>query len=400
MLNQFISSNADTLRQVYIELTPLCNNVCIGCGNVFMHDDMGYDQDKAGLLSQSQWFDVIRQLSPFIRRFIITGGEPTLSPHFKAVLSLIDTLQAESIVFTNGRWEHAGQIVDTLRNISGLKGILVSLHGKDAASHEAFTMNAGSFAETIRSVKTAVSSSINVSLNTVITLHNYNQTEEIYEFGKHLGAFKSVFNRYVGDAENNCVPSAEQLKHALHVIEAMRLEGKFVQLSTTVPQCCQPTSAMACGAGKTYITVDPWGNVRPCNHSPLILGNIIHEPLEVIMRSPALATWHSIVPLACRECAAFSICGGGCKAEAMLNHAVQDSLINYPFSKEKYHFMALPDHVRPVWKPDGQDTGLHYFPIDYLNGENTLKDVAAFCGQSALNFIGRMYNSKKLDLLY
>jgi hypothetical protein len=76
-----------------------------------------------------------------------------------------------------------------------------------------------------------------------------------------MGINRLVFSRYVGLSDDECAPTVEQLKQALTDIESIQNTGAAIKLSVTIPQCFFPSSSRGCGAGRSYVTVDPWGNV-------------------------------------------------------------------------------------------------------------------------------------------
>ena len=73
-----------------------------------------------------------------------------------------------------------------------------------------------------------------------------------------------------------------------------------------------------CGAGteRAYYALDPLGNIRPCNHSATILGNLLQEPFEDILAPERLKPFVGALPSACAACAEHALCQGGCKAAA------------------------------------------------------------------------------------
>ena len=323
--------NFNVITNVYFELTPTCNNNCAGCGNVFVSDKPSRktDTDNAGL-SLSQWHTLIEKLPSHLTHVNITGGEPTLSPYFDEFIRMIDKKGLSFTLFTNARWNKPQEILNILLSSKGLKGLLISLHGKDAFTHEAFTQAKGSFEHSLENIKLAASHGIPVTLSTIINRYNYSQVRSVYDLANRMGINRLVFSRYVGLYDDECAPTDEQLKQALTDIESIQNTGAAIKLSVTIPQCFYPSSSRGCGAGRSYVTVDPWGNVRPCNHSPLILGNLLDTSLDAMIDSEPLKTWHNLVSSQCKQCSEFALCGGGCKAEAMLNHQSYDSLIRLP----------------------------------------------------------------------
>jgi radical SAM protein with 4Fe4S-binding SPASM domain len=62
------------------------------------------------------------------------------------------------------------------------------------------------------------------------------------------------------------------------------------------------------------VTLDAVGNIRLCNHSPTVLGNIHDTSLEQICHSSHLTRFAETVPRMCAGCSRFDECHGGCRA--------------------------------------------------------------------------------------
>jgi radical SAM protein with 4Fe4S-binding SPASM domain len=321
---------------VFLELTPACNNRCQGCGNTFVSEhSRQIHKANYPLLTKKDWKTVISNLYPRVQRVNITGGEPTLYKDFFSILKHLDEYGLRYSVFTNARWRSPEKIILTFNELSCLGGLLVSLHGQTSILHESFTLISGSFSEAISNIKLAIKHGISIFLSCIITRYNYQYCREMYQFAQSLGVQSVVFNRYIGKIRDTCAPSFVQLHQAMADIELLREEGAAVKLSATIPQCFGENSTRACGAGKSFLTIDPWGNVKPCNHAPLILGNLTLQPLEEIIESTQSHYWENLLPETCTNCKDILICGGGCRAEAMLNQTNLDSLIQ-PFPDDVF----------------------------------------------------------------
>jgi radical SAM protein with 4Fe4S-binding SPASM domain len=61
------------------------------------------------------------------------------------------------------------------------------------------------------------------------------------------------------------------------------------------------------------LTLSVDGDLRLCNHSPIVAGNIHRDPLSTILASPYLAAWRR-PPALCASCARWTSCRGGCRA--------------------------------------------------------------------------------------
>jgi radical SAM protein with 4Fe4S-binding SPASM domain len=333
-----------------LELTPLCNSRCVGCFNVFIEDRRA----RSGPLMQrpplpsKKWRTVIDHLAPHAHRFKLTGGEPTLHPEFDAIVSHIRGLGTPLTVFTNGRWPSPRNVLEALRDTPNLFGLLVSLHGARAASHEVFNGVPGSFDETVTNIERAVAAGIPVTLSTVLHSANLDELVETVALAQSLGADHVVFNRYLGLPVPEIGITDAQLMEATQAVDSMHEQGQPASFGICIPQCFTPSSSTGCWAGVASCTVDPWGNLRPCNHSPLIGGNLLMGTLEEAWNSPEMERFRQAVPEACQTCAAFPICHGGCRALAMELSLPGDPLMVGPLDE---FGPPLPVRMGRNWRP-------------------------------------------------
>jgi radical SAM protein with 4Fe4S-binding SPASM domain len=69
----------------------------------------------------------------------------------------------------------------------------------------------------------------------------------------------------------------------------------------------------------SYFTIDPAGNIRICNHSPTVLGNIQRDSFaDIYYHHPYVRDFREMWPEECVDCPAElkQLCRGGCKAAA------------------------------------------------------------------------------------
>ena len=103
-----------------------------------------------------------------------------------------------------------------------------------------------------------------------------------------------------------------------------------------------PRVTSGCLAGEAFATVDPWGNVRPCNHAPYVVGNLLTQSFEEVWHSPKMEVWRAMIPPECTGCAMYKRCHGGCRAEAMLRRAS-----SYPLPRKPYRVGVPFETERP-----------------------------------------------------
>ena len=322
-------------RLFFVELTPACNNTCVGCGNVFA------DNRSPEPLSAQEWCTVLDRIAPSTSWLKITGGEPTLHPEFEEIIEHAAALGIPFTLFTNARWLEPERLVYFLAGIPQLNGLLISLHGARAQSHEAFTCTPGSFDETVTNIQLAVDAGLKVTTSTVLTRYSCPEVEAIVALSQELGADHASFQRFIGAALPEIEPSELELRQAVGAIENIadgsngiggngrgpKGNGKLVRFGTPIPHCFATNDSYGCLAGVAQATIDPWGNVRPCNHAPLMCGNLLEQSLEEIWHSATMEAWRGMIPVECVGCREFTMCRGGCQATAMLRGLEKDPLI-------------------------------------------------------------------------
>jgi radical SAM protein with 4Fe4S-binding SPASM domain len=387
----------------YLELTPYCNNRCAGCGNVYATKRKEHQHPLTG----EQWRKVIDRVADSTHEFKLTGGEAVLHPDFYEIASYISSFSIPFVLFTNGRWTDPDRLVSFLKWLDGNAGLLISVHGPDPAAHEAFSGVCGSFAETLGNIRRATHAGIDVSASFVIHQRNWHLIEQTLELVLAQGANSMVCNRYVGVPILNLTPNEKQLSSAMRTVVKLQKAGYPIRFGNCIPQCFEVSTSRSCAAGKTFVTIDPLGGVRPCNHAPILLGNLLKNRIEEIWVGAGMRAWRSYVADSCIGCSQFSICGGGCRAEAILLGQKRDSLVREPVAIEREEPMVkLYRSLRPIKHFVLMKDGDHYFAVrrssvtpapkgqegilPYLNGEHTLDSIHAVLGSSALEWIGAL----------
>ncbi len=392
-----------------LELTSACNNRCSGCSNVF--------ERMRQPLPFTQWRDILDTIAPHTARLKITGGEPTLHPDFSRILADIEQRGILFTLFTNARWRDPQSTIDNLKATTTCTGVLISLHGATSATHEAFTGVAGSFAETIANIERATQAGLSVHISCVLMRSNLDQITDVVALAQNLGASATVFNRYIGPPREGISITPQQLIQAMQHIDALQRTGTPVHFGTCIPQCFTPSTSTGCLAGNAYCTLDPWGNLRPCNHVPWIAGNILTDSLANVWHSDVMQRWRALLPNSCTTCAAFAQCRGGCRAEAILNGVTRDPLMQAAISTAaplESTQLRLYRHAKPTLDCEVHPQTFGYlllrggqaFPVagefssvlTAIDTAMTLQEISNKYGQAALDWVGELYQNQYLML--
>ncbi|HID29273.1 MAG TPA: radical SAM protein [Desulfobacterales bacterium] len=394
-----------------LELTPACNNLCPGCSNVFA------GQRERPHLTLEGWQAILDKIKPHAHLVKLTGGEPTLYPHFSGIVTYLQKLDISFSLFTNGCWPDPKHLIALLKAIPQFRGFLISLHGATPATHEAFSGVPGSFERTVGNIKRAIEAGLPVTTSTVITKQNFRELGQIAEFAESLGAHHAVFNRYLGKPLPGIEPTEEELKEAVQNIEGLRSKGAKVKFGNCIPQCFTPSSSTGCLSGVAYCTIDPWGYMRPCNHASLRCGNVLEQSVEEAWQSPEMQRWREMIPEQCHRCVEFSQCHGGCRAMAWELGIEKDPLIGSPFAlKQKPpERIVLYEGWRPVRSFNVRQERFGYVlmrgnriapvafedkaVLDACDGQRTLREIEGQLGARGLKLVAQLYKKGLIEFM-
>jgi radical SAM protein with 4Fe4S-binding SPASM domain len=311
----------------YLEITPDCNNACYGCYNLFASSRFPrLVKYPKPYLHWQEWEMILANIVHQTSSVRISGGEPTLHPDFERIIATLACEHIPFSLFTNGRWSNPNRLMHFLKSVPECLGLLISLHGMTAEAHETFSGVQGSFNETLANIKLAIESNLNVSISMVLTPYNYRQIHEMVRLAQNLGA-RVVFNRHIDSDVSDKHLSPTGFKQAVEQIETLKQQDTQVRFGPCIPTCFVSSSATGCLAGTSFAAIDPWGNVKPCTHAPLIVGNLLKQSQSDIWNSEGMMVWDALVPSGCHNCNDFNICHGGCRASALLLQQQRDPLI-------------------------------------------------------------------------
>ena len=243
----------------------------------------------------------------------------------------------------------------------------VPIHG-DKETHERHTTKKYGYKKTIKSIKYYVGQGFDVRCIPVLTAWNFDQMYEVIKTAKQLGMESAFVDRFekggLGCKQSEELEiSLKQFKIALgQMISARDDFGIPVGFGTAIPYCLDERLIKEdmfanCGAGITFAAVNPDGEVRICNQSEIVYGNILKESLEEIWAKKELNTFRDLswVTEPCISCSVLHDCLCGCKVDCSLS---SEFCIDYsirakkvppvPVAKipEKELLLTYPEHYR------------------------------------------------------
>lgn len=312
-------------KSLIFEVTSRCNSDCKYCYNVWKNKS-GYPQAElsywrlSGLLKK-----VLRETKANL--VTLTGGEPLLRKDLERILKLLRKLRVAVNIITNATLLSDKRVKRLIA--LGVSNFEVPLLSDKREAHNSL-MRFDSFDSVTNAIVKIKKYSGKVVAVFVATKENIEDFEGAAKLAIALGCDGIMFNRFNPGGEGvnfikELLPSAEQVTAALKTANKVA-EKYHIGIACSIPiQPCLVDMAEFknlnfgfCSAGteKAYYAVDPLGNLRMCNHSKLILGNLFKQSFRDLIATEAAKNFIASIPQFCVPCKKKTICLGGCKAAA------------------------------------------------------------------------------------
>lgn len=312
------------IGSVVLETTSKCNLNCQYCYNI--HKIPGGPRGIVGSFRKAK--KTLSKLFSIadVERITMSGGEPFLLERFLELVLYCRMKGKRVLVISNGtsgKKEQYQSLIDI-----GVKTFEIPLHSTVAAEHDQMTASQGSWHKVRRSIEKINELGGTVVPMIVITKINRGHVADTLRLFKELGLRRVMINRF--NIGGRGISRSAQL--ALSVDE---LRATFAEAHAMTEKCglsvtsnvCTPVCILdpkdyprigfaACTPDMTRrpLTLDTLGNLRYCNHSPHIMGNIFSNKLDEILSTPYVKSWQSSVPKVCTCCDRWKDCFGGCRA--------------------------------------------------------------------------------------
>ncbi|MHC4647286.1 MAG: radical SAM protein [Planctomycetota bacterium] len=328
---------ADILRRIFLpwshdsllyEVTARCNLRCMHCYNVWK-DDVGYPADE---LDTDKALQLIRKAirQSRCRQFTFTGGEPVLRSDLEQLVARAASMCSDVALITNGTLLDESRIQSLIS--AGVSLFELPLNSADRSMHNHLAGDIDCFDKVTRAAADIRFHGAELAFVFVGAAMNIDHWKDALELGIALGARGFLFNRYNAGGEchgrpDKLMPSVEQVRKGLVVSEEYAKKyGIGIGASIAIPPCLIDPKDFpnvgfgfcAAGTDRAYYTIDPVGNVRPCNHTPTVLGNLFDRPLKQMAASEQLKAFRTARPDFCGGCRLENECLGGCKAAAQV----------------------------------------------------------------------------------
>ncbi len=219
-----------------------------------------------------------------------TGGEPLLREDLFELISYVDKRKALPLLFTNGLLltdENVEKLAD-----AGLYSLFVSIDNPIPEEHDRLRGMPGLFKSAINGLQKMKSKGVFVSLSSYATRSSTEKGmyKKTYKLAQKLG----VHNLILFD----CVPTGKMLKDTSEVLTPEQREEIYQYSAEIFKQKKIPTlssqswqnsieanlAGIGCVAANLQYYVSAYGDISPCDFTPISFGNIRREPLKKIWK--------------------------------------------------------------------------------------------------------------------
>lgn len=266
------------LQRVCIELTYRCNEKCKHC---YVADEEKNEQQELTYEQYVKILDDLRRMN--VLHVTFTGGEVAVRNDFVQIVEYAIGLGFAVEIYSNG----IGFTEDILEALDRLhpRSVSFSLYSGNEEEHDALTQVKGSFRRTLYSLMRLKCAGIFVSVKCVAMKPVVNGFEALSKLCEQLNVGLEV--SYFVCASNRGCLAPTQLR--LGDVEAykcmMRLLAKKRPNRSFIPREIEKP---ICGAGVLSLSVNPYGDVFPCNGYYFKLGNALSDGFEKIWQCDQL----------------------------------------------------------------------------------------------------------------
>jgi len=324
---------------VTFQVTDRCNYACVHCYQEHVDDDE---------LSTAEVSSILEQLAEAGVLFLtLMGGEFFMRRDADEILTRAHELGFAIKLMTTGHHIHErrAERLAVLRPIQ----VDMSMYGGTPGVHEAVTRHPGSWQRTLDAARRLIERKIPVLLKAPVMEHNVTDLENLAELADKIGA------KYSFDAKITAMENSDQTPVGLRM--SGETLGRFYRtsrmteyLETTYADYdatkeLRPLAHTPCRAGQQTVSINPRGQVWPCNALPLPVGDLRKQSFaEIWFDSDALEDvrflrWAKISE--CNRCELRNYCQR-CHGMALVEHGD----VSGPSLEACRHAVAVRDALR------------------------------------------------------
>ncbi len=312
---------------VVYEVTDACNQKCKFCYNYWKGGECSVVPAAPDFrLARRTLRRLMRQAT--LGSLSLSGGEPTLMPRIHDLALKARFTGANVNLLTNGT--RLGPSDVEIMDQIGVGCVQIPILAAEPVLHDYTTGLSGSW-------QRAVDSALRVSAKRadwllpvlIVSKLNAHCVGDIMRFyNSRFGVTRAMVNRFNigGLGLHNALElnlSTAELRDVFERVDRVAGQlGMIIQSGVCTPMCVlnpddYPNirfSHCSTDLSNRPLTVNYKGEVRFCNHSPRVLGNIYEKTIGEIVAESQNDGYFDTIPTPCGKCELWARCRGGCRA--------------------------------------------------------------------------------------
>ena len=301
---------------VQLDITNSCNLNCRHCYQAkhSSGDDLSFES-WCKILDQYERLAEKLQLAP---HFLISGGEPTISPIFSAILAeLHSRWPATDIdVLTNGTNLTDKIVAELVRYKAGVQ---ISIDGPDSERHDNIR-GAGNFEKAVKGLKALQNAGLNATFQTVLSNRTAPWIQDFFETARRMKAAAMNFTRFVPQGKgkdfyenggDSPLMGLDLKKAYSGILSFSQKSGISTATNLPLVTLISPELGAHGKFGFQGLIIDYQGNLKVSSRTDFRLGNIFKTGLgELFLRHPIMKDLRNGKIDECGVCQFYDKCGG------------------------------------------------------------------------------------------
>jgi len=263
-----------------LQVTTRCQLDCYHCSAA------RFKSAEREELTTDEWIGVVRQAEDLgVNNIVLTGGEPLLRKDIYDLIRAVNHDRANAAMFTNGLLL-TDERVARLRE-AGLFSMMVSLDDVRPEKHDELRRVPDGFRKAVEGMRRALDGGLLVGISTYVGPEDVREgrAEQMIELARDIGVheitiFDTVPTGKLLPLEDEQLLSEED-KQGLIELERKHNAREGNPHVITQAFINGPDGA-GCFAGYIQFYMTAFGDVNPCDFTPLTFGNIRDESLAAI----------------------------------------------------------------------------------------------------------------------
>lgn len=277
-----------------LQVTTRCQLNCAHCSAA------RFKSRKRQELSLEEWISVVRQTEDLgCYNIVFTGGEPLLRPDIFDLIRSVNPERAHAAMFSNGLLltdENCRKLAE-----AGLYSLMVSVDDPRPEQHDHLRCVSGGFQHAMDGIKRGLDAGLLVGISTYATPDDVREgrPEQMIELARSLGAheitiFDTVPTGKLLPLERESLLSPENKQRLIAMERDYNAREGYPHVITQA--FINGPEGAGCFGGHAQFYMTAFGDVTPCDFTPLTFGNIRDDSL--------LGCWERMLshPAYCHRC--------------------------------------------------------------------------------------------------